>query len=199
MIRAVGVAIAQQFVLFWIQLSMGSTVAAPGGQALPELQSVMVLMQVVGVLTVVRWAWLRLDDRKLQTPQIRAEFRRVGSAQWVRRAPEVAVDGYPRYHQSRPTCYCIIVVVPLFLAGNVALVVGLVGGSFLEAGLGAMAMVASAALQDRASHGACPSRAVHQPLERRGPPLPRAVDQLPEVRPLREVAACLCQSTARAR
>lgn len=74
-IALVGVAIAQQFVLFWIQLSMGSTVAAPGGQALPELQSVMLLMQVVGgVLTVVQvgvCAWLIW---KLQTPQIRAEF-----------------------------------------------------------------------------------------------------------------------------
>lgn len=56
-------------------------------------------------------------------------------------------DGYPRYHQSRTNLLLHIVVVPLFLAGNVALVVGLVGGSFLGAGLGAMAMVASAALQ----------------------------------------------------
>ena len=74
-IALVGVAIAQQFVLFWIQLSMGSTAEAPGGQALPELQSVMLLMQVVGgVLTVVQvgvCAWLIW---KLQTPQIRAEF-----------------------------------------------------------------------------------------------------------------------------
>ncbi len=74
-IALVALAIAQQFVLFWVQLSMGSTVEAPGGQALPELQSVMLLMQVVGgVLTVVQvgvCAWLIW---KLQTPQIRAEF-----------------------------------------------------------------------------------------------------------------------------
>ena len=56
-------------------------------------------------------------------------------------------DGYPRYHQSRTNLLLHIVVVPLFLAGNGALVVRLVSGSFLEAGLGAMAMVASAALQ----------------------------------------------------
>jgi len=41
-------------------------------------------------------------------------------------------DGYPRYHQSRTNLLLHIVVVPLFLAGNLALVVGLVGGSFLE-------------------------------------------------------------------
>ena len=75
MIALVAFAIAQQFVLFWVQLSMGSPVEAPGGEALPELQSVMLLMQVVGgVLTVVQvgvCAWLIW---KLQTPQIRAEF-----------------------------------------------------------------------------------------------------------------------------
>jgi len=74
-IALVGVAIAQQFVLFWIQLSMGSTVEAPGGEALPELHAAMLLMQVVGgVLTVVQvgvCAWLIW---KLQTPQVRAEF-----------------------------------------------------------------------------------------------------------------------------
>jgi hypothetical protein len=56
-------------------------------------------------------------------------------------------NGYPRYHRSRTNLLLHIVVVPLFLTGNVALVVGLVGGSFLEAGLAAMAMVTSAALQ----------------------------------------------------
>ena len=74
-IALLGVAIVQQFVLFWIQMSMGSTVAAPGEEAMPELHAAMVMMQVVGgVLTVVQvgvCAWLIW---KLQTPEIRAEF-----------------------------------------------------------------------------------------------------------------------------
>src|SRR4029450_12545874 len=37
-IALLGLAIVQQFVLFWIQLSMGSTVEVPGGQPLPAVR-----------------------------------------------------------------------------------------------------------------------------------------------------------------
>ena len=56
-------------------------------------------------------------------------------------------DGYPRYHQSRTNLLLHIVVVPFFLAGNVALLVGLVRAFSLMAGLGLVAMLASVALQ----------------------------------------------------
>lgn len=73
-IALVAVAIAQQFVLFWIQLSMGNTVGVPG-ETPPEIHTAMLLMQVVGgVLTVVQvgvCAWLIW---KFTTPSIRAEF-----------------------------------------------------------------------------------------------------------------------------
>jgi len=68
------VAVVQQFVLFWIQLSMGGT-AGPPGEAMPELQAAMVVMQVVGgVLTVVQVGVCGWLIWKLQTPEIRAEF-----------------------------------------------------------------------------------------------------------------------------
>jgi hypothetical protein len=74
-IALLGVAIAQQLVLFWIQLSLGGSFQAPGGQPMPELQAAVLLMQVVGgALTVAQvgvCAWLIW---KLQTPQVRAEF-----------------------------------------------------------------------------------------------------------------------------
>lgn len=56
-------------------------------------------------------------------------------------------DGYPRYHQSRRNLLLHIVVVPLFLVGNVMLVVGLAGTSLVVTGIGLVAMVASVALQ----------------------------------------------------
>jgi hypothetical protein len=58
-------------------------------------------------------------------------------------------DGYPRYHQSRANLLLHIVVVPLFLAGNVALVAGLVRMSWVLAVAGLVAMIVSVALQGR--------------------------------------------------
>jgi len=74
-IALLGVAVVQQFVLFWIQMSMGSTVGSPGDAAMPELHAAMLLMQVVGgVLTVVQVGVCLWLIWKLQTPEIRAEF-----------------------------------------------------------------------------------------------------------------------------
>ena len=56
-------------------------------------------------------------------------------------------QGYPRYHRSRVNLLVHIIVVPLFLLGNVTLVVGIVQGSWLVAGLAAATMAASVALQ----------------------------------------------------
>jgi hypothetical protein len=55
--------------------------------------------------------------------------------------------GYPRYHRSRVNLLLHIVVVPLFLLGNIALLVALVQGSWLVAIAGVGAMVVSMALQ----------------------------------------------------
>jgi hypothetical protein len=56
-------------------------------------------------------------------------------------------QGYPRYHRSRPNLALHIVVIPAFVAANVTLVAALVGGAWLVAGVAALAMVASIALQ----------------------------------------------------
>lgn len=61
-------------------------------------------------------------------------------------------EGYARYHRSRANLLLHIVVVPLFLAGNVMLVVSLVQGWWIAALLSVAAMVASIALQGR-GHG----------------------------------------------
>lgn len=58
-------------------------------------------------------------------------------------------EGYPRYHRTRFNLLLHIVVVPLFLAGNVALVVALVRGSWAEAAGGGVATVVSLILQGR--------------------------------------------------
>ena len=58
-------------------------------------------------------------------------------------------SGYPRYHRSRANLLIHIVVVPLFLVGNVGLVVALVQRSLLLAVVSVVAMVVSAALQGR--------------------------------------------------
>lgn len=58
-------------------------------------------------------------------------------------------DGYPRYHRSRHNLWLHIVAVPLFLAGNVALVAGLVMASWAAAIGGLAAMVVSVAMQGR--------------------------------------------------
>jgi hypothetical protein len=56
-------------------------------------------------------------------------------------------QGYPRYHQSRANLLLHIVVIPAFVVANATLVVGLICGSWVVAGLAALAMVASVALQ----------------------------------------------------
>jgi len=58
-------------------------------------------------------------------------------------------EGYPRYHRSQFNLVLHIVAVPLFLVGNVALVLGLVQRSWAAAVGGAIAMVVSVALQGR--------------------------------------------------
>lgn len=62
-------------------------------------------------------------------------------------------EGYARYHQSRANLLLHIVLVPLFLAGNVALVVGLVRLDWIEALVGAGLMALSMALQGRGHNG----------------------------------------------
>jgi hypothetical protein len=68
------VAILQQFVLFAVQLSLGSSGGLPG-ETPQEIRAVLVLMQVVGgVLTVVQLGVCGWLIWKLGTPAIRAEF-----------------------------------------------------------------------------------------------------------------------------
>lgn len=58
-------------------------------------------------------------------------------------------DGYPRYHQTRANLLLHVLVVPLFLLGNVALLTGLVAGTWGLALAGLVATVVSVALQGR--------------------------------------------------
>jgi len=58
-------------------------------------------------------------------------------------------DGYGRYHRSRFNLLLHIVVVPLFLVGNVVLVLALLKGAWVAAVAGLAAMVVSVALQGR--------------------------------------------------
>lgn len=58
-------------------------------------------------------------------------------------------EGYTRYHQSRANLLLHIVVVPLFLLGNVALVLALLQGAWLAALGGAVCMLVSVALQGK--------------------------------------------------
>lgn len=58
--------------------------------------------------------------------------------------------GYPRYHQSRPNLLLHIVLVPLFLAGNVGLLAALIERRWLGAIAAAALMVVSLAMQGRA-------------------------------------------------
>jgi hypothetical protein len=62
-------------------------------------------------------------------------------------------EGYARYHQSRANLLSHIVLVPLFLAGNVALVVGAVRQDWIEAAVGIGCMLMSIALQGRGHKG----------------------------------------------
>ncbi|BDT71661.1 hypothetical protein os4_11880 [Comamonadaceae bacterium OS-4] len=61
-------------------------------------------------------------------------------------------EGYTQYHQSRSNLLLHIVVVPLFLLGNVGLVLALINGAVVPALLSLAAMVISMAAQGR-GHG----------------------------------------------
>lgn len=58
-------------------------------------------------------------------------------------------QGYPRYHRARVNLLVHIIVVPLFLLGNITFLVALIQRSWLVAGFAAVAMVVSVALQGR--------------------------------------------------
>jgi hypothetical protein len=62
-------------------------------------------------------------------------------------------QGYTRYHGSRANLLLHIVVVPLFLVGNVLMVVALARGAWIGALLGLAAMAVSVALQGRGHAG----------------------------------------------
>ena len=62
-------------------------------------------------------------------------------------------QGYARYHQSRANLLMHIVLVPLFLAGNVALIVGAIRLDWIEAVVGAACMLFSMAVQGRGHRG----------------------------------------------
>jgi predicted ABC-type sugar transport system permease subunit len=62
-------------------------------------------------------------------------------------------EGYARYHQSRANLVMHIFLVPLFLAGNVALVVGAIRLDGIEAAAGLVCMVVSLVLQGRGHQG----------------------------------------------
>jgi hypothetical protein len=83
-------------------------------------------------------------------------------------------EGYPRYHRSRANLLLHIVVVPLFLAGNLAIVVGLATLAWAPAVAGIAATGVSLALQGR-GHG--------------GEPLPPE----PFTDPLNAVARLFCE------
>jgi len=58
-------------------------------------------------------------------------------------------SGYPRYHHSRANLLIHIVVVPIFLAGNVGLVVSLFARSAVLGVVSVVAMLISVAMQGR--------------------------------------------------
>lgn len=62
-------------------------------------------------------------------------------------------QGYPRNHQTRANLLLHIVLVPLFLAGNIALVVGIVRLSWVAVVTGVVATLVSIALQGRGHQG----------------------------------------------
>ena len=68
-------------------------------------------------------------------------------------------QGYPRYHQNRANLVLHIVLVPLFIAGNVFLLVNLIRGSWLWSLAALLATVFSLALQGRGH------RMEHVPVE----------------------------------
>jgi Protein of unknown function (DUF962) len=58
-------------------------------------------------------------------------------------------NGYPRYHQSRINLALHVAAVPLFLAGNIGLVVSVVSQEWLGAVAGAVVTLVSVILQGR--------------------------------------------------
>ncbi len=56
-------------------------------------------------------------------------------------------QGYPRYHRSRVNLVLHIIVVPVFLLGNLGLLLAVVQRSWFAAGFAVAAMVASVGLQ----------------------------------------------------
>ena len=64
-------------------------------------------------------------------------------------------EGYPRYHRSRANLLLHIVVVPLYLAGNLALVLGIATLAWAPAVVGIAATVLSLVLQG-SGHGVEP-------------------------------------------
>ena len=62
-------------------------------------------------------------------------------------------SGYARFHRSRTNLLLHIVLVPLFLAGNIALVTALLRGAAPVAAAGLGAMLVSVALQGRGHRG----------------------------------------------
>lgn len=58
-------------------------------------------------------------------------------------------DGYERVHRSRTNLLIHIVVVPLFVLGNIGLIVGLLEGSAILGAVSLAAMIISVALQGR--------------------------------------------------
>jgi hypothetical protein len=62
-------------------------------------------------------------------------------------------EGYAQYHQSRANLLMHMVLVPLFLAGNVALLVGAMRQDWIEAVAGAACTLVSIALQGRGHRG----------------------------------------------
>ena len=75
-------------------------------------------------------------------------------------------DGYANYHASKANLLLHIVVVPLFLLGNVILVVALLQGAMWPALAGLVAMVVSFALQGKGhSMEAVPSIPFASPLQ----------------------------------
>ena len=62
-------------------------------------------------------------------------------------------EGYARYHQSRANLLLHIVLVPLFLSGNVLSLVGMVRLDWKKALVGVVCTVASIALQGRGHKG----------------------------------------------
>jgi hypothetical protein len=62
-------------------------------------------------------------------------------------------EGHARYHRSRANLLMHLVLVPLFLAGNVALAVGILRLDWIEALTGTGCMAISMALQGREHKG----------------------------------------------